>query len=261
MLTFIQPRPVSDMHSHRKMEQHHDEHVLSLANMYKVDQEWFRQAPIERIVRYTELVHMLEQRMAKDSRDSFMTKEELGLFNKTLSKADAYLEFGIGGSTVFASQFQNLHCLKGIATNENWIGGVSTETPVATALAQGRLELVFVDIGPTIGNGFPDYYADGHGRHVEHWNNYCAQNMTSCAGQPVKNRVVLVDGRFRVACFLKTLLAINSDEGSKTQILFHDYHRPAYHVVQKFADIVEIPGERMCVIHYVLFFWGIDSTT
>jgi len=47
---------------------------------------------------------------------------------------------------------------------------------------------------------------------------------------------VLVDGRFRVACFLKVLKASTP----QTIIAIHDYtSRPQYHFVEKFADVIE----------------------
>ena len=61
-----------------------------------------------------------------------------------------------------------------------------------------------------------------------------------------QQRVVLVHGRFRVACFLKMLAsleAINPQEASATQSLIHDYDRPDYHVVEDFADLIENPGD------------------
>ena len=57
---------------------------------------------------------------------------------------------------------------------------------------------------------------------------------------------MLVDGRFRVACVLESLLSLSPL--SETKILLDDYvDRPEYAVVEEYAD-VELVG-RMAVLH------------
>ena len=249
VLTFVQPKPVSGIHNQHKIEERadHEEQFFSLEHLYKaymeVEQKRFHQTSFDQIPGSVSLVGVTEQKIMEPA----MTAEEISFFRETLSKADAYLEFGIGGSTVFASQFTNLRCLKGIESSQDWIDSVSADSNASAAFTAGRLELVFVDIGPTQAYGFPDFYSDSYGQHVGEWPKYSSQILTSCGEQPVKHRVVLVDGRFRVACFLKTLLSTSSEQGSKTQIFIHDYGRPAYLVVEQFANVVEIPGDNVCV--------------
>lgn len=91
-----------------------------------------------------------------------MRPEEIHFFRQELSKADAYLEFGVGGSTAMASTFPNLHCYKGIDSSQEWIEIVSKEETVAKAIEQGIAELKHVDIGKTLvslvgGFIFPQY--------------------------------------------------------------------------------------------------------
>jgi hypothetical protein len=50
-----------------------------------------------------------------------------------------------------------------------------------------------------------------------------------------KADLVLIDGRFRVACALATWL----DASPNTTVLIHDYHRRSYHNAELFFDIVE----------------------
>ena len=58
---------------------------------------------------------------------------------------------------------------------------------------------------------------------------------------PVKPDLVLIDGRFRVACFLHSLLA--ADAG--TPLLFDDYtNRPHYHLVEEFCPIAQSEGRQ-----------------
>ena len=57
----------------------------------------------------------------------------------------------------------------------------------------------------------------------------------------LKPDLVLIDGRFRVACFLHSLLAA----APATPILFDDYtNRPHYHLVEEFCPIAETEGRQ-----------------
>ena len=240
VLTFVQPKPVSGIHNQHKIEERadHEEQFFSLEHLYKAYMEVEQQR-----VHQTSFNQMPE---SPKGMEVMMTSEEISLFHETLSKADAYLEFGIGGSTAFAVQLTNLRCLKGIESSQDWIDRVSAEPHTAAALAEHRLDLVFVDIGPTTSYGNPAY-PEPSSDILKLFPTYSTQTLTSCGGQPVKHHVVLVDGRFRVACFLHALLSINPEDGSNTQILIHDYGRTGYHVVEDFADIVEIPGDTLRV--------------
>ena len=62
------------------------------------------------------------------------------------------------------------------------------------------------------------------------------------------NIVVLVDGRFRVACFLKMLKSMAPEDLKRTQILIHDYGGQEYHVIEEFAELVEV-HERLALFH------------
>lgn len=48
--------------------------------------------------------------------------------------------------------------------------------------------------------------------------------------------LILVDGRFRVACCLKSYIIMNN----KSILLVHDYkYRKNYHVIEEFFDIID----------------------
>ena len=170
-----------------------------------------------------------------------MTRKEIRFLDEVLSKADAYLEFGIGNSTLFALDHKNLGCVKGIETSKPWIEMVARDPSISAAVAKGRLELVHVNIGPTRKLGYPEGDSD-KGK----WKDYSSQTFSSC-GQAAQHRVVLVDGRFRVACFLKMLKSMAPEDLKRTQILIHDYNRKKYRVVEEFAELVEKTRESCTV--------------
>ena len=165
-----------------------------------------------------------------------MSDVEIRFLDEILSKADAYLEFGIGNSTLFALDHQNLGCVKGIESSKEWLEMLVKDPSISAAMATGRLELVHVDIGPTKKNGYPRGDSD-----EAEWKEYSNQTFSSC-GQAAQHRVVLVDGRFRVACFLKMLKSMAPEDLKRTQILIHDYNRQYYHVIEEFAELVESHG-------------------
>jgi hypothetical protein len=93
---------------------------------------------------------------------------------------------------------------------------------------------VSVDLGPTQAWGFPS----DRSRAV-HWPSYHSA-YAERAGDGAD--LVLVDGRFRVACVLTVLL-----HSSAPLLLVHDWERPEYHVVLPFVELLSIT-ERLAVM-------------
>jgi hypothetical protein len=151
-----------------------------------------------------------------------MTKKEIDLFSSFLIFSDSYLEFGCGGSTFMASNFVRSSVVT-VDSSQEWLKKVAS----ACADAQYRVAplLHFVDIGQTVEWGrpkdesardrWPDYY-----RSV--WNLDQARISDLC----------LIDGRFRVACFMNTLLNCRRD----ALIMVHDFNsRAYYHDIKRVA--------------------------
>lgn len=90
--------------------------------------------------------------------------------------------------------------------------------------------MVHVDLGELGSWGRPIDYS-----HRARFSSYIAAPWQFDA----KPDVVLVDGRFRVACFLKSLL----EAAPGTTILFDDYtERSHYHLVEEYADRTDTCG-------------------
>lgn len=141
-----------------------------------------------------------------------MSSAETKLFQKYLSQGTNYLEYGSGGSTVFASKFPLR--IKSIESDSEWASKIQKET---------RTEMNYINLGRTGGCGTP---VDLSTKHL--WHKY-SQNYSD------EFDLVLIDGRFRVACFLDICL-----KGGTPTVLFHDFlNRPEYHVVLQFSTVVE----------------------
>lgn len=150
-----------------------------------------------------------------------MSDDEKRLFAALLRPVTSYVEFGCGGSTVFA-----LSHMQGTVVSQDssrqWLDSVAA---ACREQHLGEPQLVLADIGPTGEWGCP---LDESCR--ERWPSYSGGIWDRPGTESAD--LYLVDGRFRVACFLETLLRCRPD----ALILIHDYApRPEYHVVREFA--------------------------
>ncbi|WP_156429792.1 hypothetical protein [Burkholderia sp. FL-7-2-10-S1-D7] len=144
--------------------------------------------------------------------------------------AEIFLEYGAGGSTILAAScgIKEIYSvesdrafLDAVAFRLSEVGGV-TFVPH------------YVDIGRTKEWGQP--VDDSNARK---WPQYCSSVWEVLRSGSREPDLVLIDGRFRVACFLISILF--SKIG--TIILFDDYYdRPNYHVVEKYAKPIERVG-------------------
>ena len=158
-----------------------------------------------------------------------MFDEEKELLKKELQNAEHYLEFGTGGSTLFSLINSNVK-IDSVDTNEPWIKFIKKYKIVQDNFGN-RLRIHFIDIGPTKHWGYPvndnanEKFPDFSSKIFE-------------VTDPSQYDLILVDGRFRVACALQSI--INCHQNENLRILIHDYSlRKEYTVVEKFLDIVE----------------------
>jgi hypothetical protein len=152
--------------------------------------------------------------------------EGLEHFNKQLSSCACYLEYGCGGSTLFvATKLKNADIFS-VDTDKKWIDKVSSKIVHTNAIFQ----IEHVDLGDVEDWGIPkntEKYKNFHKYTVQPW--FRAQEYNKIPD------LVLIDGRFRVACFLYTLLSARIG----TKIIFDDYFdRPNYFIVERFCDVV-----------------------
>jgi hypothetical protein len=155
-----------------------------------------------------------------------MTQDEIGLFDRVITATDSLLEFGCGGSTHYASTRVKRRIVT-LDSSVEWLNKVAEACKAAGGIEP---KTVYVDIGPTGAWGKPTDPATR-----DRWPAYHAQIWETEDAKGFDT--ILVDGRFRVACFLQTLLRCRPE----ASILFHDFGiRPGYQVVREFADEVEV---------------------
>ena len=138
------------------------------------------------------------------------------LFKSAVKTAKVYAEYGVGKSSIWVLQNTTAKILA-VDTSEHWINHVRTE-----ANAADRFDVDWVDLGAIGWAGRPNNF-----ERRSQFTDYI-QSVWSRGAEP---DLVLVDGRFRVACFLYSLAKAKPG----CTILFDDYtNRPKYHLVEEF---------------------------
>ncbi len=158
-------------------------------------------------------------------------------FRERLAQTRNYLEYGSGGSTVLASKMVRI--LVSVDSDAHFLGAVRAKL-AANAAREGQPRspvtmLMHVNIGPTVEWGMPALTRPT-ARRIRRWEAYATApwNYFRTIGQ--QPNLILVDGRFRVACVLESLLNLSSQNDA--EILVDDYSsRAYYHVAERFADV------------------------
>lgn len=148
-----------------------------------------------------------------------MDSHELDLLETFLAQSSAYFEFGVGGSTCLASKLVKT-TIHAVDSDPAWIAKVLSK--IGPSSKDVRLRTV--DIGPVGKWGHPQDAAN-----LPLFENYSRAILQTGFRD---YDLCLVDGRFRVACFLQALAYLPHD----AVIAIHDYGpRPHYWVVEEFA--------------------------
>ena len=147
------------------------------------------------------------------------------LFKKYLLKCNFYFEYGVGASTNWVLENTQSNIIS-VDTEKKWIDTINVSNK------SSRVKLNWINLGDLENWGRPKSY-DYRERFIDYISN--VWNFKQ------KADVVLIDGRFRVACFLYSL--INAKTNSI--IIFDDYNnRPYYHIIEEIVPIYEICGRQ-----------------
>jgi len=168
--------------------------------------------------------------LSEPTLDVFMSPPEENMLIDYISRSSGYLEFGSGGSTLAAVRGCKgpLACVE---ADPDWARQLLTNAEIDAAHAAGRLTLSVPPIGAVGAWSKPV-----GGPHIS-WISYWADIWSKIEFSP---DLVLIDGRFRAACILASLLACKGT----TIILVHDFgtqdtRRDGYNIILPFVDIVQ----------------------
>lgn len=148
------------------------------------------------------------------------------LFKRLIKDTRIYAEYGCGASTIWVAKSSNCR-IYSVDSSSQWIQIVENECG-----SKNRPTLHLADLGPVGAWGRPVGYEKAH-----NFDDYTDWIWTNTQ----KPDLVLIDGRFRICCFLTCLL--NGKSGTK--IIFDDYvNRPLYHFVERYVKPIEKCGRQ-----------------
>jgi hypothetical protein len=158
-----------------------------------------------------------------------MSSDEINLLRSYLGIIQGnYWGFGCGGSDFIACRDgKHLTSITSIDSSQEWIDKVKSNDLIKQFVDQEKINFIYVDI-----NGDEKSWGRPKDRSkVVNWSKY----SSSIRDSGKLYSLVLIDGRFRVACALNTLYAIDGN----SIVLFHDYNdRPHYHCIEEFYEIL-----------------------
>lgn len=170
-----------------------------------------------------------QRKHVPDDYPFIMYPEEKILLKKHLENASNFLEFGLGGSTIFSLIHSKVNIIS-VDTNQKWIGFMKKYKIIKNHIGK-RLKIHFIDIGPTKQWGYPVDNSQ-----EERFPDFSAKIFS--LEDPAKFDLILIDGRFRVACTLQSILHCHQNKNLK--ILIHDYSlRNQYQEVEKYLNLIE----------------------
>lgn len=158
------------------------------------------------------------------------------MFYKYLDNATSYFEFGSGGSTYQASIRNNIKTIYSVESDILWYNKIKK------ILNQNK-NITFIynemDTEPnTWGN-------PGKNSTFSQQKNYSNQIVILNESISKNIDLILIDGRFRVACCLKCFNIINDN----CLIIFDDFlDRPHYHIILDYYNIIECTVDNRMVI-------------
>jgi hypothetical protein len=161
-----------------------------------------------------------------------MSPARVDALSTALQKSKVYLEFGMGGSTVLAARL-GVPQVYAVDSSQDWVQLVSKDLSGMQTTSQVRL--LHANLGPTKEWGYPVDNAM-----IANWPSYYSGPWRVVREAGLQPDLVLVDGRFRVACFLYSMLQMQPG----STLLWDDYtNRSEYHVVERFLKPVAYHDE------------------
>jgi hypothetical protein len=158
-----------------------------------------------------------------------MPAEVIEYLRKKLRITDCFLEYGAGGSTLCAVELEVPHVIS-IESDKIFLNELKIKKK--KIISTTKFHPVYVNIGKTAAWGRPI-----DSSRMANWYQYSQAGFIWAERVGLLPDFVLIDGRFRVSCFLACLLSLKSG----TEILFDDYvGRSKYSNVEKFVGVPKL---------------------
>jgi hypothetical protein len=160
-----------------------------------------------------------------------MSDAELELFKCAITGKEHAVEFGSGGSTLCLLD-AGVADIFSVESSASWVRRLLNHEDLRAEVASGRLTVYHADIGETKAYGFP-----ANDSRRNDWPGYWREPWRRVDGEKID--LVVVDGRFRVAC---TLNAIANGIGDETIVIHDFWNRPGYQVLLKYLNCASRTG-------------------
>lgn len=175
-----------------------------------------------------------------------MQPDEVRLLSSLLACSRRYLEFGAGGSTCLAARMV-AEAVVAIDSSQEWLDRIAAVC--ADEFYACKPVLVHADIGPLGNWGWPRddlQRSRWPGYHGSIWSHPAAVDIDT----------YMIDGRFRVACFMQVTLRCRAD----AVIIMHDFaDRPNYAEVYRAGREVARAGNLSAFVRRHDFDAGVAS--
>lgn len=151
----------------------------------------------------------------------YLEETNAEFFLKLIDDTKVYGEYGVGFSTIFANKYKNKYTIA-VDSDQFWVNKVLQNSSSTTPI-----EISKISLGAVKEFGTPESYDFRHN---------IKSYLNAIWEKSLKPDLVYIDGRFRVACFLTSLINAEKD----TFIIFDDYAlRPQYHFVELFEKPIQ----------------------
>jgi hypothetical protein len=164
-----------------------------------------------------------------------MSSEAVAYLGSQLEKANCFLEYGSGGSTRLATRLK-VESVYSVESDAAF--GKAVRRYVSREAKGSQLKMIQPDIGEVGQWGYPVGSAS-----ARQWKSYPLDVWNSVEAAGKSPDIILVDGRFRVACCLVSFLKAKPG----TPILFDDYlgREDRYQVVEKHSSPIQAYGKSL----------------
>jgi hypothetical protein len=168
--------------------------------------------------------------------EPFIKQNDKLMFYKYLDKSNVYFEYGSGGSTYQASLRNNINKIFSVESDLVWHNKLKENI-----VNKSHINFIYNDMDTKPNTwGHP-----GVNSNESQWINYSDQIILLDKKTQNDIDLVMIDGRFRVACCLKCFNIINDN----CLIAFDDFlNRPHYHIILSYFDIIDKTQDNMMVI-------------
>lgn len=160
-----------------------------------------------------------------------MKDSEKKLFLKTISKSKIYLEWGSGGSTYHAAQQNSIGTIYSVESSLPWLNKMKK------VVKSSKIKWCHVNIGETRIDGL-GYPIKGKEK-IEKYFQYSSAPFNTKHINYKEVDTILIDGRFRAACGLKTIEHLYK---SNVKVMVHDFFDKRldhYGVLLKYFNVVD----------------------